>query len=244
MLSDLSFTDLGIPFALFEAPVSEAAEYKGRGRCSLCSKEALHCFKAGIGDDVIVPCQRCAAEVVLDADARSGGTCAACGAGVGFPNLGDRAVLACYGCLRSGRLALTKDTELGMIRHEEALRGVTLGVPGLNRAGFDLVPLDDGWVGVKLPKLTMLELLRTPGYPTIQGEQWLFCCKGPMVYVGQWSRQKFSEMAPDGNGRTFFDLVVRDVIAGLWEDKLHDLTAIYVFRCPRCHAHSAHWDMF
>jgi hypothetical protein len=203
MLSELTFTDLGIPFALFDAPVSEAAEYKGRGRCSLCSKEALHCFEAGIGDAVIVPCPRCAAEVALDADARSGGTCAVCGAGVGFPDLGDSAVLACYRCLRSGCLALTKDTELGMIRHEEALRGVTHGVPGLNRADFDLVPLDDGWVGAKLPKPTMLELLRTPSYPSIQGERWLFCCKCPMTYVGQWSRQKFTEMAPDGDGRAF-----------------------------------------
>src|SRR5262245_42155141 len=107
MLLDLSFTDLGIPFALFEAPVSEAAEYQGRGRCSLCSKEALHRFEAGIGDDVIVPCPRCAAEVALDVDARAGGTCVACGAGAAFPGLADGAVLACYGCLRSGRLALT-----------------------------------------------------------------------------------------------------------------------------------------
>jgi uncharacterized protein CbrC (UPF0167 family) len=49
----------------------------------------------------------------------------------------------------------------------------------------------------------MLELLRTPSYPSIQGERWLFCCKGPMTYVGQWSRQKFTEMAPDGDGRAF-----------------------------------------
>ena len=96
--------------------VGEAAEYKGRGRCSLCSKEALHCFEAGIGDDVIVPCPRCATEVGLDVDTRSGGACADCGAGVGFPDLGDSTVLACYRCLRSGRFALKKDTELGIIR--------------------------------------------------------------------------------------------------------------------------------
>ena len=65
-----------------------------------------------------------------------------------------------------------------------------------------------------------------------------------MIYVGQWSRQKFSELAQDGNGRAFFDLVVRDVIDGLWEDKLHDETGIYVFRCAGCHKYSAHWDMF
>jgi len=106
MLSELTFTDQGIPFALF----------KGRRRCSLCSKEALHCFAAGIGDDVIVPCPTCAAEVGLDADARFWRNLCGYGTGVGFPDLRDSAVLACYRCLRSGRFALKKDTELGMIR--------------------------------------------------------------------------------------------------------------------------------
>jgi uncharacterized protein CbrC (UPF0167 family) len=153
-------------------------------------------------------------------------------------------LLTCYTCLRAGRAAMTKDTELGMIRHEDALRGVTHGVPGLDRSDLELVPKSDGWVGARLPVPMMLELLRTPSYRTIQGESWLFCCKAYMVYVGQWSRQHFSKMAPDGNGRGFFDLVVRDVIDGLWEDELHDKTEIYVFRCVACRKYSAHWDMF
>ncbi len=121
---------------------------------------------------------------------------------------------------------MTKDTELGMIGHEEALRGVTLGVPDLNCSDFEMVPQDDDWVAVRLPIPMMLELLRTPGYRSIQGETWLFCCKAPMVYVGEWSRQKFVEMAPDGNGRAFFDSVVQDTIDGLWEDNLGDVTGI------------------
>ena len=123
------------------------------------------------------------------------------------------------------------------------MRGVTFGVPGLDRPGFDLVPLSDGWVGAKLPTQTMLELVRTPGTSTIQGEQWLFCGKMPMVYVGQWPREKFSgKMAPDGNGREFFHQTVHDTIDGLWEDQLHDTTGIYVFRCAICRKHSAHWE--
>jgi len=244
MPGELTFNDLGIPFDLFEASVTEAQEYKGRGHCSLCHNEGVHVFKLGIGDGVISRCPSCATELALDADSRSGGVCEVCDKHLEFPHLGRGAVLTCYACLRAGRAAITKDTELGMIRHADALRGVTHGMPGLDRVDFELVPKGDGWFGVRLPASAMLELLCTPSYPTIQGERWLFCCKAPMVYVGQWSRQKFSEMAPNGDGRAFFDLVVRDVIDGLWEDTLHDTTGIYVFRCARCHKYSAHWDMF
>jgi hypothetical protein len=244
MLELLTFHDLGIPFPLFEAPVSDATDYEGRGRCSLCHKEDVHCFRLGIGADVVVRCSGCTAEVALDADSRSGGACQACQSHVEFPDVDPSAVLACYACLRGGRAALTKVTELGMIRHENAVRGVTCGEPGLNSPGFDLVPLTDGWVGARLPTPTMLELVRTPGYSTIQGERWRFCCKMPMAYVGEWSREKFSEMAPDGNGREFFHQTVHDAIDGLWEDRLHDATGIYVFRCAMCRKYSAHWDMF
>jgi hypothetical protein len=240
----LTFHDLGIPFPLFKAPASEAKGYKGRGRCSLCHREGVHCFELGIGADVVIHCPVCTVEVALDAQSRAGRACEACDNHLEFPNLGRSAVLTCYTCLRAGRIAMTKDTELGMIRHEDALSAVTFGVPGLDRPDFELVPKGDGWVGVRLPVPMMLELLRTPGYSTIQGERWLFCCKAPMVYVGQWSRQNFSEMAPDGDGRVFFDLVVRDTIDGLWEDKLHDKTGVYVFRCAACRKYEAHWDMF
>jgi uncharacterized protein CbrC (UPF0167 family) len=239
-----TFQDLGIPFPLFEAPASEAHEYRGKRHCSLCRQEGVHCFELGIGAAVVVHCPVCAVETGLDANSRAGRACAACHNHLEFPHMGRGPVLACYTCVRSGRAAMTKDTELGMIGHEEALRAVTLGVPGLDHPDFEMVPLDDGWVGAKLPMPMMLELLRTPGYPAIQGETWLFCCKAPMVYVGEWSRRKFVEMAPDGNGRAFFDSVVQDAIDGLWEDNLGDTTGIYVFRCAACRKYQAHWDMF
>ena len=131
-----------------------------------------------------------------------------------------------------------------MIRHEEALRGVTHGVPGLDHPQFEMVPLEDDWVGARLAIPMMLELLRTPGYSSIQGETWLFCCKTPMVYVGEWSRQTFMEMAPGGNARAFFESVVENSSERLWNDDLGDVTAIYVFRCGACRKYRAHWDMF
>jgi len=33
---------------------------------------------------------------------------------------------------------------------------------------------DSDWVGARLPPEMMFELLRTPAYATIQGEQWQF----------------------------------------------------------------------
>jgi uncharacterized protein CbrC (UPF0167 family) len=239
-----TFHDLGIPFPLFEAPASEADEYRGQRRCSLCHKLGVHCFELGIGAEVVVHCPMCAVESALGAHDRVGRACEGCNAHLDFPNLGRGPVLACYACIRSGRATLTKNTEFGLIAHQEALQGVTQGVPDLDCPDIEMVPRDDDWIGVRLPTSMMLELLRTPGYSSIQGETWFFCCKAPMIYVGEWSRQKFSEMAPDGNGRAFFDSVVQDASGGLWDDTLGDTTGIYVFRCAACQKYKAHWDMF
>jgi uncharacterized protein CbrC (UPF0167 family) len=89
----------------------------------------------------------------------------------------------------------------------------------------------------------MFELLRTPSYSTIQADQWQFCCRQPMIYLGEWTRGDFNRHAPDGHGEAFFRKVVQDVIPGLWEDNLHEVTGIYVFRCPVCSRLTAHWDL-
>jgi hypothetical protein len=68
--------DLGIPF-LFEAPISQAHEYRDRSRCSR-RKEGVHCFELGIDEDVVVHCPVCNAEVALDADSGAGGMCQTC----------------------------------------------------------------------------------------------------------------------------------------------------------------------
>lgn len=239
-----SFREMGIPFRLFDAPVADARQYMGVRHCTTCAREG-HCFNLSLNGSLVVRCGTCANEVALDARRRTGQVCGTCRTQLEFPYPDQNNIATCYRCLVDGKAALTKDTELGMIRHEDALRGITHGIPGLNRTDFELVPLDDdGWVGAKLPPPIMLELLRTPGYTSIQGENWLFCCGGPMIYVGRWSREKFSEMAPDRNGRNFFNQIVRDPIDGLWEDELHDKAEIYVFRCPTCLKYSANWDMY
>jgi uncharacterized protein CbrC (UPF0167 family) len=238
-----TFANLGIPFVLFEASVEEAADYVGLETCSLCNQENSHCFELSIGADVMCACPRCAQIVALDAADREAAACAACGASTPFPTVSTDRLLCCYACLRAGRAAMTKDTQFGMIRYADAIAGVTHGRPGLSRADFERVQLDEGWVGAKVPSADMLELTRTPGYLTIQGEQWLFCCAQPMTYLGVWTSETFNEMAEGGDGRALFDKIVPDASDDLWEDNLHDETGIYVFRCRMCGERAAHWDL-
>jgi hypothetical protein len=82
-----------------------------------------------------------------------------------------------------------------------------------------------------------------PDLPDEVVDQWLFCGKAPMVFKGAWPRERFTREAPDGNGRSFFESIVEDVVPGLWEDRLHDTTGVYVFRCSVCRRWRAHWDM-
>jgi uncharacterized protein CbrC (UPF0167 family) len=188
-------------------------------------------------------CPRCGTVNGLDASDREDCPCRKCKTTLRFPDLGEGEIKACYDCLRSGRAAIDKDTELGMVSWEQAFEGVTHGIPGLSRSDFEMVPKEDGWVGARLPQDMMFELLRTPTYNSIQGERWQFCCQRPMVFLGEWSREEFSIRAPDGDGRRFFEGVVQDPVRGLWEDKLHDITGVYVFHCQKCNRQTAHWDI-
>jgi uncharacterized protein CbrC (UPF0167 family) len=238
-----TFTELGIPFPLFEGPSDQAGEYCGVGTCSLCESTGQHCFGMGIGCAVMVKCPSCGIANALDAADREDGSCRQCGVAMSFPAIDDEEVKACYSCLRSGKAAITKDTELGMVSWEQAFEGVTHGVPGLNRPDFEMVPKGDDWVGARLPQEIMLELLRTPTYNSIQGERWQFCCRRPMVFIGELSREEFVRRAPDGNGQRYFEQIVQDTVSSLWEDELHDITGVYAFQCPSCGRLTAHWDI-
>jgi uncharacterized protein CbrC (UPF0167 family) len=237
-----TFSDIGFRFPLFDAPVDDASGFVGASTCGLCNSDAEACFELGIGCDVVVRCSSCGVDAGLDADDREDGVCDGCEAPVPFPDVPDELV-CCFACLRTGRAAISKDTELGMVSWEQAVKGVTHGVPGLNHPDFDMIPTDSDWVLARLDKDTLFELIRTPTYSTIQGERWLFCCKKPMVFVGAWSRHQFAARAPDGDGKAFLASVIGEQVPGLWEDELHDVTGIYVFSCPICGRLKGHWDV-
>jgi uncharacterized protein CbrC (UPF0167 family) len=237
-----TFAELGTPFPLFDAPADDASEFAGAGECSLCRQHADVCFTLGIGCGVMRECPACGAVTGLDADDAEDVGCRACKRSIPFPDLPEE-IKCCYACLREGRAALTKDTELGMVSWEQAFEGLTHGLPGLSTADFELVPTESEWVRVRLTPAIMFELLRTPTYSSIQGERWLFCCRAPMTFIGVWSRERFQQEAPNGDGRTLFDSLVEGVVPGLWEDELHDTTGIYLFRCGTCGRRRGHWDI-
>ena len=239
----MSFSNFGTPFPLFEAEEEDASEYIGLRICTICGNHH-HCFELGIGCAVMINCPQCNAENGLDADDRENQPCRKCQLIIPFPEFSeDDEIVACYNCLRTGKAAITTDTELGMISWEQAYEGLTHGIPGLSRNDFELVTGEDGWIRARLPKEMMFELLRTPNYSSIQGEHWQFCCKAPMVFIGQWSRERFNEESEDGNGQALFNEIVQEVVPGLWEDQLHDITGVYVFRCNQCGRRTAYWDI-
>jgi len=239
----MSFSNLNIPFPLFEAVEEEASEYVGLEDCSLCGSHH-HCFRLSIGCAVMSSCSNCGLENGLDADDREETPCRGCNSKIAFPDLPEvDDIVACYVCLRSGRAAITKDTELGMISWEQAYEGLTHGIPGMSRTDFDLVEGEEGWIRARLPNEMMFELLRTPNYSSIQGERWQFCCQRPMIFIGNWSRERFTNESEDGDGEALLNKLVQDVVPGLWEDQLHDVTGIYVFRCPECVRRTGHWDI-
>jgi uncharacterized protein CbrC (UPF0167 family) len=236
------FRDLGTPFPLFDAPVSDAAELIDPGVCGICGQQAQVRFRLEVGAAVMRPCPACGVENGLSVSDPDESECRACHARIAVPEM-PHGHNACYACLRAGRAALTKDTELGMISWEQAFAGVTHGVPGLAHPDFEMVPQPDSdWIGARLPPETMFELLRTPSYRTIQGESWLFCCRRPMVFIGTWSRQDFIDHAPDGDARKLFEEIVLNCGEDLWEVTRGESTGVYVFRCGACARLKAHWD--
>jgi uncharacterized protein CbrC (UPF0167 family) len=236
-------SDLGIPFPLFDADIQDASEYVGKEKCTLCGKTE-HAFELDIGCALMATCPSCGTENGLDASNRDSSSCRSCGHQILFPEIEDSSPIhICYPCLRSGKGAITSDTVLGMVSWEQAQEGLTHGVPGEIITEFELVEDEEGWHRARVEKAHLYELLRTPNYSTIQGEQWQFCCKAPMVFVGRWDQARFEREAAGIPGKQLFAETVKGIVEGLWEDELHDITGVYVFRCQTCNKLTAHWDI-
>lgn len=118
-----------------------------------------------------------------------------------------------------------------MVSWEQAFAGVTHGVPGLRTA----------------PPQHLWELLHTPTYAIIQGETWLFCCKQPMTYIGEWANVRHSPPCADQQ-RAFLEVIL-DTDAGM-KDGIWEKTeggsgslGVYVFRCRACGKFKGNWDI-
>ena len=200
----MTFAELDAPFPLFEAPIRDAVGYIGSEECFLCGHPRRVCFGLSIGHAIIVSCSQCGTENGLDVTYRQAVECRKCSNLISFPPCRN-GIITCYACLRAGKAAMTKDTDLGMISWEQAFEGMSHGRPRLNHPDFEMVTTDSDWIRAKLPQPLMFELLRTPGFHTIQGQSWLFCCKEPMTFVGCWEREDFSNNAEDENGQALFE---------------------------------------
>ena len=243
-MTSKTLKELGIPFPLFDAPASQAPDYQGHGTCIACREKVEHSFRLGIGCYVIVECAGCSSTAALDADDKMDGVCEKCDASVAFPVF-EGQVAICYSCLRAGRAAISKDSELGLISWEQALEGVTQGLPGLRNADFELVTRDGGWTGAKVPKADLLELLRTPKYLTWQGEVWQFCCKRPMTYIGSWGEGEFSRKGSyrDKNLLLQHFSPEESVHVSDFDGISESGGGVYIFQCATCQKMRSHYDM-
>jgi uncharacterized protein CbrC (UPF0167 family) len=244
-----TFAELGIPFPLYEGPVADAGQYVGRRTCHFCGNADRHCFRLGIGDYLMAACPACGAQNGLSADERAAVKCRKCAVEIALPiPSGCEEIRVCYECLRDGKVALAKDTEFGMVTWEQALEGRTRGVPGLQTDQFETVPInaEEDWYAARVPEAHLWELLRTPTFNTWQGEQWLFCCKQPMTYVGNWNDLAKPGQSRDELRELFDSLSLDDEIKDLaWEgiECGSSSVCIYVFRCRACGRRQASWDM-
>jgi uncharacterized protein CbrC (UPF0167 family) len=96
----------------------------------------------------------------------------------------------------------------------------------------------------RVPEEWLWELLRTPSFHTWQGERWLFCCRRPMAFAGEWDAEEFQRRSPDGDGWKLFQSVVEDAGEEVWNRlSSPDVGGPYVFRCPECERFSGYWDL-
>lgn len=187
----VTFSELGIPLPLFEAPAEEAYGYVGPGVCQLCDAASPHTFSIH-QPGLLFPCPHCGQENCRNAHVDKNLPCRSCGVNFIFPRTFKDRVSFCYSCLRSGRAPQGKDTEFGSVGWEYALQGITHGIPGLETDEFEMVITDphpdpsDEWRGIRAPREDLFELLRTPDFLSWQDTVWLFCCRRPMTYLGIW----------------------------------------------------------
>ena len=251
-----TFEELGIPFPLFEAPAEEAVKFRPRGHCSVCWLLPTPCFRFGLGSNVIVRCRSCKTPHALDAFDQERTFCRSCGRKIRFPRFEElwdfigpkrkQTIDVCYDCFRSGRGAVNKLTEYGVVTWESAQQGLIDGVPEDAACPLRIVNL--GWArrGARADAQALVELVHTPTYCSWATPVWLFCCGEPMVYAGAWSKEQLQLAASDGDGKVLLANTVTDrrslVHDVLWHDGFGYSPRVYVFRCPRCGRLRANWD--
>ncbi len=218
MSDRLTFSDLGISFPLFTAPVHEAAEYRELGTCELCQALNAYCFSA------------------TNLEGRSRIACYSCLRN-GQVGIRKNTVVG---------LVVPRSAEEGItdaVGHSVE----ELATYGFEILPHPTEPDDPDWHCVRVSKEHLLELLRTPSFLNWQGCCWLFCCKRPMVYVGIWKEPEFEFHAGPNDPAEFFNQIMVNLppeqVAWGRHAPLSQCGGPYVFRCSVCGGYKRNLDM-
>ena len=197
-------------FRLFEASESEMRGLlDGDRTCSLCGNTG-RCFDLGSADS----------DSLEDPSLRSG--------------------FGCFNCLHEGRFEFFHITAAGY-----------LGASGLEHYGpppeneeVVIVSSSGEPVDVKLAEpqrqpnieaTSIIELRRTPDFPTWNEVEWPHHCSEFMVFLGPWQPRNFNHHA-NGNGHDLFTGSVHPEYRNLWpEDSASEWgVCCFVFKCTKC----------
>ena len=96
------------------------------------------------------------------------------------------------------------------------------------------------------------EMLRTPTFLSLQGEQWLGHCDDFMDYIGTWEAPDFTNESEDGNGKKLFKEMSNKDEHHLWEE--FDLAEneskhtwenclYHTFECRTCKVKKGYWEI-
>ncbi|MGD2131543.1 MAG: hypothetical protein PVI23_02055 [Maricaulaceae bacterium] len=239
-----TFSDLGIPFPLYQAPIDTCPSYAGAQRCCVLGERRDHCFRLGSGDYLTMECAACGGALYLhptESPLRVR-TCRHCGAPTPDPAAAHDDAFISYEALRAGYAVFTKDTDYGMVSWQELEEGWSHGVPRPAPEGLRSRQSAGGWTQTQLPTDALFELTSTPDFLTCQGAVWLFSGARPMIYVGEWRKADFVAHAPNGrDAKEFFLNVVRDADDETWS--YADSVFVYVFKDQVTDAYAAYYDL-
>ncbi len=263
MSKTLYFSDLGLDFPLFKAPVSEACEYVGVRTCDICHSNSDHCFEFGDNLVLFLDCIFCKKRNSVPSHNTKEQNCHYCSASISYPIVeNSKNVIICYQCVCLDRVKFYHETEYGYISIEDDGSTSVLGcIPpdrvlncefnvveekiSNNNSQNSSIETNSKYIAC-IPENVCEKLFKTPCYDSWQGEEWQFCCKNAMVYIGKWGKNDFINAAPDGNGEKYFYTILSDKLAASYEVWNNMNTAftpeVYVFLCDMCGKNKAHFS--
>jgi uncharacterized protein CbrC (UPF0167 family) len=140
----------------------------------------------------------------------------------------------CLDCLQKNDFKFDHDSEFGIV-HTENLP--------------DYMEDTDATKQVSAEKIN--EMLLTPNFINIQGENWLTHCDDFMIFKGLWEPHDFTARSIDNNGKKLFMEMTEGNYDHLWEscglddDETRNIwedVYYYAFECKHCKKMKGYWD--